>query len=69
MCVFLHTGGLIVLVMREEYLWTAEEYKDDQFVNAVQETCDKKKWTVVLKQTFPRHFADKDGIIYVFKVL
>ena len=55
--------------MREEYLWTADEYKDDQFVNAVQEMCDNKKWTVVLKKTFPGHFHDKDGIVYVFKVL
>ena len=56
--------------MREEFLWTAEDYKDDKFENAIQDLVEQKNWKIIEKKNFPRYnHPDKDGVTFVFKIL
>ena len=67
---FTHTiGGVIVIAMREEYLWTTEEFQNNKFEDAIREMVDRKAWIVVSRQTPERYFKDKRGLVVVFKVL
>ena len=67
---FTHTiGGIIVIAMREEYLWTAEDFKDNKLENAIREMVNQNAWTLVSQQTPERYFKDKRGVLFVIKVL
>ena len=55
--------------MREENLWTTEEFKDNKLEDAIREMVDKNAWTMVSRQTHERYLKDKRGVVFVFKVL
>ena len=55
--------------MREEYLRTAEEFKDNKPKDAIRELVDRNAWTLVSWQTPERYLKDKRGVVFVIKVL
>lgn len=73
-CVALHEmiritkpGGLVVIVMREEYLDYVEEYKDRLEV-LMQELEDDGKWESVSRVIVPKYSFDNNGVIFKYKV-
>jgi len=61
-------GGHVITVMREEYLWTVPDYKEN-----LQRLWDKLeadgKWKLVSRITYPNHFAGKNGLVIIFQCL
>jgi len=59
-------GGHVIIVMREECLWTVPEYKTN-----LQSTWDRLategQWTLASRTTYPNHYADKSGLVVVYK--
>ncbi len=63
----LFSGGLIVLTMREEYSWEAEEYKNNKLENAIAKMAADGKWKVLLRKIIENFYHDKNGIMFVFE--
>lgn len=61
-------GGLVCIVMREEYLTYVEEYKD-RLEPLMQELADEGKWERVSRTVVPHYSFGKNGIVFMFKVL
>ncbi|CAG2205687.1 unnamed protein product [Mytilus edulis] len=73
-CVALHEmiritkpGGLVVIVMREEYLDYVKEYKDRLEV-LMQELEDAGKWESVSRVIVPNYSFDNNGVIFKYRV-
>ncbi|XP_063431963.1 uncharacterized protein LOC134714551 isoform X3 [Mytilus trossulus] len=73
-CVALHEmvritkpGGLVVIVMREEYLDYVQEYKDRLEV-LMQELEDAGKWESVSRVIVPNYSFDNNGVIFKYRV-
>lgn len=60
-------GGLICIVMREEYL-NHSQYKD-KLEPHMEELVQEKKWELVSKTVVPNYCFDLNGLVYKFKVL
>lgn len=63
----LQTGGLVIIVMREEYLNTVEEYKDrlEPFMRELEQA---GRWKPVSRTVVPRYSFENNGVVYIFKV-
>ncbi|KAL3864690.1 hypothetical protein ACJMK2_006351 [Sinanodonta woodiana] len=59
-------GGLVVIVMRKEYLDYVNEYKD-----CLEPLMDKlegeKKWQKISREIVPNYSFNKEGVVYKFK--
>ncbi|XP_072044225.1 methyltransferase-like protein 27 [Amphiura filiformis] len=62
-------GGIIVISMREEYLWTAKEFQNNQLEEAIQDMVAQEKWNLVARKPCEGFFHDKTGVTFVFKIL
>ncbi|XP_072022256.1 methyltransferase-like protein 27 [Amphiura filiformis] len=62
-------GGIIVISMREEYLWTAKEFQNNQLEEAIQDMVAQEKWILVARKTCEGYFHDKTGVTFVFRTL
>ena len=60
-------GGLVVIVMREEYLWTVPEYKD-RLEPHMEQLQDEGQWIRLERTHIPSYFCGYDGLLFVFKV-
>ncbi|ESO94300.1 hypothetical protein LOTGIDRAFT_161525 [Lottia gigantea] len=60
-------GGVVCIVMREEYLFTVSEYKD-RLEPLMKQLEDDEKWEISDRIIFPNHFAGKSGVLFVFRV-
>ena len=60
-------GGHIIISMREEWLWLVPEYKD-RLEPCMQRLEQDGKWTLLKKKTYQNHYANKDGILFVYRV-
>ncbi|KAK3096014.1 hypothetical protein FSP39_021948 [Pinctada imbricata] len=60
-------GGVIVIVMREEYL-NNEDYKNC-LEPLMQELHNTGKWMKLEKSIVPKYFCEKEGVVYRFRVL
>jgi len=59
-------SGLVVIVMREEYLETVEQYKDlEAYMNKLEQD---NKWRRVLRDVVPNYSFNKNGIVYIYRV-
>ncbi|XP_078578489.1 methyltransferase-like protein 27 [Branchiostoma floridae x Branchiostoma japonicum] len=61
-------GGLICIAMREEFLRTVETYKD-KLEPAMMTLEDKGSWEQVARDIVPKYYRDKDGVIFIYRVL
>ncbi|CAG0879994.1 unnamed protein product [Darwinula stevensoni] len=60
-------GGIVVVVLRYEYLWTVEEYRDlEPYMRSMEE---RGLWTMLLRNITAEYFYEKEGITYVFRKL
>lgn len=62
-------GGIIVIIIREDYLRTVDDFNDNKFEDAIRELVDRNAWTLVSRQTHERFLKDLRGLVFVFKVL
>jgi ubiquinone/menaquinone biosynthesis C-methylase UbiE len=62
------SSGLVVIVMREEYLVTVEQYKD-RLEPYMKQLEDENKWHRVLRDVVPRYSFNKNGIVYIYRVV
>lgn len=60
-------GGFVVIVMREQYLDTVDEYKD-RLEPQMKRLEVNGKWKSVSRTVVPKYSWDNDGVVYVFKV-
>lgn len=66
--VIVTSGGLIILGMREEYLWTVDEYK--QNMEPIISTLENEgKIQTSARKRVENWYAHYTGMIFVFKVL
>ncbi|XP_068223686.1 methyltransferase-like protein 27 [Palaemon carinicauda] len=65
---FAKPGGLVIIVMREEYLHEVQEYRD-RLVPHMESLQKEGKWTKVEVKKVPDYFFGKEGIIFTYKVL
>lgn len=61
-------GGLVIIVMREEYLYEVNEYKD-RLVPHMDFLQQKGYWTKVEMKTISNYAFGKDGIVFTYRVL
>jgi len=64
----LGAGGLIVNVMREEFIRTVEEYHNLQ--PSFKQWADEKRWECI-EQVIPpvKYYNDYDALVHVYRVL
>ncbi|XP_046580289.1 methyltransferase-like protein 27 isoform X2 [Haliotis rubra] len=60
-------GGLVCIVMREEYLSYVGEYKD-RLEPLMQELEDAGKWEQLSRDVVPKYSFDNNGVVYKFKI-
>ena len=61
------SGGLVVIVMRKEYLSTVEDYKG-KLEPLMQRMCDEEAvWSWVARIEVPNYSFDKTGVVYCFR--
>ncbi|XP_059151416.1 methyltransferase-like protein 27 isoform X2 [Physella acuta] len=60
-------GGHVMIVMRESYLTTVEEYKDRLEPHMKELELDGK-WEAVSRTVVPKYSFDNNGVIYIFKI-
>nr|XP_053649924.1 methyltransferase-like protein 27 [Cherax quadricarinatus] len=65
---FSKPGGLVIIVMRLEFLWTVEEYKEklEAHMDYLEE---KGKWRKEMRKVVPNNFFDKAGVVFIYRVL
>ncbi|XP_045619572.1 methyltransferase-like protein 27 [Procambarus clarkii] len=65
---FVKPGGLVVVVMRQEYLDNVEEYRGrlETRMNLLEKS---GQWHKVVRKMVPNYFCDKSGIIFVYQVV
>jgi ubiquinone/menaquinone biosynthesis C-methylase UbiE len=61
-------GGLVVIVMREEYLVTVEQYKN-RLEPYMKQLEDENKWHRVLRDVVPRYSFNKNGVVFIYRVV
>ena len=59
-------NGLIMIVMRKEYLSTVSEYSD-KLEPLMQTMCFENVWTRVSRIEVPNYSFDKTGVVFIFK--
>lgn len=61
-------GGYVCIVMRREYLSYVEEYKDrlEPLMNTLEEN---GSWEKVVRKIVPSYSFQKEGVVYVYRVL
>jgi len=60
-------GGMIFIVMREEYLTTVEEYK--KLEPFMEQLVDKQLWFEVERKVVPKYSFENNGVVYVYEKL
>jgi len=62
------SNGLVVIVMREEYLQTVEQYRGllEPYMKQLE---DQNKWHRVLRDVVPNYSFNKNGIVYIYRVV
>ncbi|XP_078660412.1 methyltransferase-like protein 27 [Branchiostoma floridae x Branchiostoma belcheri] len=61
-------GGLICITMREEFLHTVEAYRG-KLEPAMVALEDKGCWERMARDTVPKYCHDKDGVVFIYRVL
>ncbi|OWF38266.1 Williams-Beuren syndrome chromosomal region 27 protein-like [Mizuhopecten yessoensis] len=61
------SGGYVVIVMREEYLYNVPEYKD-RLEPLMAKLEAEGKWTRIERRVVPNYAFKKDGLIFIYKV-
>uniref|UniRef100_T1JM27 Methyltransferase domain-containing protein n=1 Tax=Strigamia maritima TaxID=126957 RepID=T1JM27_STRMM len=66
--VFFLPGGLICIVMREEYLTVVSEYagKLENYMHDLQE---QQLWEQISRTIIPNYSFQKNGVVFMYKVL
>ncbi|KAL3864748.1 hypothetical protein ACJMK2_006404 [Sinanodonta woodiana] len=59
-------GGLVVIVMRKEYLDYVNEYKD-RLEPLMDKLEGEKKWQKISRKIVPNYSFNKEGVVYKFK--
>jgi SAM-dependent methyltransferase len=60
-------NGLVIIVMRQEYLETVEDFKDRLEPLMERMEHEEKIWTRLARIQVPRYSFDKNGLVYVFR--
>ncbi|XP_064602686.1 methyltransferase-like protein 27 [Liolophura sinensis] len=60
-------GGLICIVMREEYLSTVEEYRGN-LEKHMQSLVDSGKWARISRNVVPNYSFNKNGVVFKYRV-
>ncbi|XP_072163790.1 methyltransferase-like protein 27 [Diadema setosum] len=61
-------GGVIVIVMREQYLYTAPEFRGGRLDCAIVQGVEDGKFDYLYRQQFPRHIQDHEGVAFAIRV-
>lgn len=60
-------GGLIVIVMRYEYLSISDEFRQLEPLMTELEEMDPSKWKRIKRHVSPNYLLDKEGIVFVYR--
>ena len=60
-------GGLIVIVMRHEYLTTCDELRPLEPLMMELETKNPSCWNRLKRHISPNYLLDKEGIVFVYR--
>jgi len=60
-------GGLAVIVMREQYLTTVEEYRG-RLEPLMNQLVKEGRWETVSRTVVPRYSFNNNGLVFVFRV-
>jgi len=60
-------GGLIFIVMREEYLTIVEEYK--KLEPFMEQLVDKQLWLKIERKVVPKYSFNNNGVVYIYQRL
>lgn len=60
-------GGLVVIVMRKEYLTYVEDYKD--LIPRMKQMEEDNKWKILSCKTVEGYSFNKQGLVFILKVL
>ena len=60
------SGGLVIVVMRAEYLQIVDDYKNN-LEPLMQKMADERIWSLEYKITVPNYSFDKNGLIFIFR--
>ncbi|CAH1796157.1 unnamed protein product [Owenia fusiformis] len=63
------TGGMIIIVMREEYLTYVEGYKDGELERIMDRLEENQKWKKVSRNVVSNYSFNKNGVVFTFRVL
>ncbi|XP_071481095.1 methyltransferase-like protein 27 [Diadema antillarum] len=61
-------GGVIVIVMREQYLYTAPEYRGGQLDCAIVQGVEDGNFDYLYRLQFPRYIQDHEGVVFALRV-
>lgn len=64
---FAKPGGLVIIVMRLEFVSTAEVFKDklEPYMDHLEQ---EGKWRKEARKVVPNYFLDKDGVVFTYRV-
>lgn len=60
-------GGLVVIVMRYEYLSISDEFRQLEPLMTELEEMDPSRWKRIKRQVSPNYLLDKEGIVFVYR--
>lgn len=60
-------GGLIVIVMRYEYLTTCEELRPLEPLMDELEAKNPSRWSRLKRHISPNYLLDKEGIVFAYR--
>ncbi|XP_069162966.1 methyltransferase-like protein 27 [Procambarus clarkii] len=61
-------GGLVIIVMRLEFLWITEQYKDK--LEPYMDQLEKQGvWRKEARKVVPNYYFKKDGVVFIYRVL
>ncbi|XP_071522040.1 methyltransferase-like protein 27 [Panulirus ornatus] len=65
---FAKPGGLVIIVMRLEFLETAKEYKGK--LEPHMDRLEKDgRWCKIARKLVPNYYLDKEGVVFTYRVL
>ncbi|CAH1797950.1 unnamed protein product [Owenia fusiformis] len=62
-------GGVICLVMREEFLTSAESYKSNALEHEMLDMEKRKIWIQIARNVVQGYVVNRTGVVFAFKVL
>lgn len=60
-------GGLIVVVMRYEYLSVCDEFRQLEPLMTELEKTDPPRWKQIKRHISPNYLLEKEGIVFVYR--